>query len=77
MDSPAGRPTRLVAAQLQELRARVLQHPEMCFAELADMVEARFGVRYTFHGLRLLLRKELGLETHPGMDLAKTSAGMI
>jgi transposase len=54
-----GRPTKLNAAQLQELRSEVLGRPDMSYWQLRDLVWARFRLQYSVSNLRRLLRTEL------------------
>jgi transposase len=59
---PSGRPKKLTQAQLEELRLAVLGRPEMSYDQLRDFIHARFGARYSFPGLQLLLKREFGIE---------------
>jgi transposase len=68
------RPTKLTGAQLQELRAQILERPDMSYRDLQDLVQTRFGVPYSVAGLRLLLKKELGIVRSKGR-FGETEAG--
>jgi transposase len=52
---------RLAAYQSDQLRAAILKRPDMNYRELRELVQARFGVRYSVRGLRLLLKRDLGI----------------
>jgi transposase len=58
---PFGRPRKLTATQLDELRLVVIDHPEMTYAQLRDFVRSRFRVRYSTKGLQRLLKQDLAI----------------
>ena len=59
--APFGRRQRLTQDQLQELRAEILQHPDLGYRQLSEFIAAQFGVRYSSEGLQLLLKREFGI----------------
>ena len=54
---PRGRPRKLTASQLQELRSQIREAPEITYEQLRAWVQARFHVRYSPEGLRRLLQR--------------------
>jgi transposase len=54
-----GRPLKLDAAQLQELRIEILKRQQMSYGQLRDLVWARFRVRYSLSSLRRLVKRQL------------------
>lgn len=56
-----GRAPKLTRTQLDDLRAQLCEHPELSLAELHDLIWSRFGVRYSNHGIALLLANQLGV----------------
>jgi transposase len=57
---------KLMPGQLHELRAEILKQPDMDYRRLRAFVAARFGVRYGLAGLRLLLKRDLGIVRKEG-----------
>lgn len=58
---PCGRPKKLTASQLHELRSQIMEAPQMTYEQLRAWVQARFHVQYSREGFRRLLKKELGM----------------
>jgi transposase len=56
-----GRPRKLIAAQLDELRDHVLRSPPMSYRQLGDLVQALFHVHYSHASLKRLLKEQLGV----------------
>jgi transposase len=56
-----GRPRKLIAAQLDELRDHVLRSPPMSYRQLGDLVQALFHVQYSHASLKRLLKEQLGI----------------
>ena len=57
---------KLAADQIQQLRGEMQERPDMNLHQLRDFVAARFAVRYSFEGLRLLLKRDLGIVRKQG-----------
>ena len=52
---------KLSDAQLQMLRANILERPEMSYRQLCELIGAQFHVVYSPSGLKQLLKRELGI----------------
>jgi transposase len=57
---------KLTADQIQQLRAEMQERPDIDYPQLHAFVAARFGVRYSLDGLRLLLKRDLGMVCKDG-----------
>jgi transposase len=57
---------KLAADQIQQLHAEIQERPDMSYPQLLEFVAARFGVSYSLEGLRLLLKRDLGVVCQEG-----------
>jgi transposase len=64
---PTGRPVRLSAEQLAELKALIDERRDISYAELVSYVASHFAVAYCENGLKRLLSRELGLRRYRGV----------
>ena len=62
----SARARKLSLLQIQQIQAELLRNPNMGDRELPAFLLARFGVRYTFAGLRALLNREFGIVWRDG-----------
>ena len=62
----SARARKLSLPQIQQIQAELLRNPNMGYRELPAFLWARFGVRYTFAGLRALLNREFGIVWRDG-----------
>ena len=62
----SARARKLSLLQIQQIQAELLRNPNMGDRELPAFLLERFGVRYTFAGLRALLNREFGIVWRDG-----------